>query len=90
MTRGSRESNLGLRIGDTVVHCNDQFVIVDIRREETVDGMKIFIMGTDPDVADKVQRKDIEYNALMEKMTGLLKGLADRGLGGLEGFGKGE
>ena len=89
MARGSRETNLGLRVGDTVIHCNDSFTIVDVRRQEEVDGMKLVIIATDSDQANKLHQDQITHSQLFEKMTELFNRLADKGLGGLEDIGKG-
>ena len=87
----SRDSNLGVRVGDNIIHCNSGFTIVDIRREEMPEGMRIVIVAIDPDMADREQRKQIEGEQIGNKITELVKKLADKGLEGIDigGFGGG-
>lgn len=86
-----REKNLGVRVGDTIIHRNCEFVIVGITREETPEGMRIVIVAIDPDMADKEQQKQIEGEQIGNKITELVKNLADKGLDGMGvgGFGMG-
>lgn len=79
-----REKNLGVRVGDNIIHCNGVFTIVNINREETPEGMRIAIVAIDPDMADREQQKHIEQDQIGEKITELVKKLADKGLGGLD------
>ena len=37
------EKNLGVRVGDQIIHKNCEFVIVDIRCDEGVEGAELFI-----------------------------------------------
>jgi hypothetical protein len=79
-----REKNLGIRVGDTIIHCNGMFTIVDIKREEGPEGMRLYIIAVDPDMADKEQRRNIEGEQIGSKITELVKKLAEKGLGGME------
>jgi len=80
-----REKNLGLRVGDTVIHCNREFTIVDIRCDENSEGMRLYVHAIDPDQADKEQRKNITQNHITQQVTELVRKLADKGLGGIGG-----
>lgn len=81
-----REKNLGVRVGDSIIHCNGEFTIVNIQREETPEGMRLYIVAIDPDMADKEQRRQIEGEQIGNKITELVKKVAEKGLGGLGGF----
>jgi Na+-translocating ferredoxin:NAD+ oxidoreductase RnfC subunit len=83
-----REKNLGVRVGDSIIHCNGEFTIVDIKREETSEGMKIWIVAIDPDMADREQQKQIAQDQIGERITELIKKLAEKGIGGLGDFGR--
>lgn len=88
MGRSSREQNLGLRIGDTIIHCNDEFVVVDIKREEKSDGMQIVIYAVDPDQASKVQEEQIKSDQMMTGIMDIARKVMDKGIGGLGDIGK--
>lgn len=85
MSRGSRENNLGVRVGDLIIHCNDTFVIVDIRRQEESDGLKLIVICTDAEQADKRQREQITQDQVFSKVTDLIQKLTEHGLGGAGG-----
>lgn len=78
-----REKNLGLRVGDTIIHCNETFTIVNIQRNETSEGKHIVISAVDPEMADKGQQRQIIHDQVGDKIMELMKKLADKGLGGL-------
>lgn len=89
MSRPSREVSMGLRIGDTIIHCNDEFVIVDIRREERSEGLQLSVFACDSEQANKKQQDDISRDQIMSKVEELIKKVAEKGLGGLGDIGRG-
>lgn len=84
----NRESNLGVRVGDTIIHCNGQFVIVDIRRDEGIEGVSLYIHAADPATVKRNETKSIEAEEIGGKITELIKKLTDRGIGGFGDIGK--
>jgi hypothetical protein len=87
--RSSREKNIGLRVGDTVIHCNDEFVIIDIRREENSEGIRLSVYAADPDQASKRQEEQIKQDQIIDKGTELIRKITEKGLGGLGDIGRG-
>lgn len=88
--RASREHSLGLRIGDTLIHANDEFTIIDIRREENAEGMRLSIYAADPDQASKLQELTIKHDQLSEQGTDLLSQLAEKLRKGIKGGSMGD
>ncbi len=78
-----REKNLGVRVGDTIVHCNEVFVIVEMQRHEVSGGMRLLIFAMDADQADKNQQEEIKQHQTVSKVTELVNKLTERGLGEL-------
>lgn len=87
MSRPSREKSLGLRVGDMIIHCNDEFVIIDIRREERSEGLQLSVYACDAEQANKKQQDDIARDQVMDKVGELIKKVTEKGLGGLGGLG---
>lgn len=88
MARANRQQSMGCRVGDTVIHCNDEFTIIDIRREESPEGMKLVIYCADPEQANKMQVDNIGHNQMYDQVMELMKKITDKGLGGLGDLGK--
>ena len=79
-----REKNLGIRVGDTVIHCNREFTIMDIRVDESMEGMEMYIKAVDPHMADKEQQKAIKMNQTGEQILDMVRKVMSKGLNGLE------
>lgn len=84
-----REKNLGVRVGDSIIHCNAEFTIIDIRRDENMEGIRLFIHAIDPDAADKEQQKAISMDQTGQQIMELVKKITEKGLGGIGGMGMG-
>lgn len=83
-----RNDNIGIRTGDTIIHCNRQFTIVNIMCEEHVDGMVLSIRAFDPDMANREQQKAINMDQTKDQVMNMIKKMAEGG-GGTLGFGLG-
>jgi GH35 family endo-1,4-beta-xylanase len=53
------EKNLGVRIGDTIIHKNLQYTIVNIECQEIVEGSTLLIRALDTDMALREQQKNM-------------------------------
>ena len=78
-----REKNLGVRVGDTIVHCNRQFTIVSIQCEEQVEGMVLAIRAYDPDMASKIQHKTIVAEQTGNQVMDMIRKIAEGGPGNM-------
>ena len=83
----NREGNIGVRVGDSIVHCNREFTIIDIRVDESIEGLTLFVRGADKDLANKEHMKSVEMGHITSQVTELVKKLTEKGLGGLGEFG---
>lgn len=86
-----RERNVGVKVGDSVIHKNCEFVIVDIRCDETMDGSELFIRAYSPDKADAEQQKRMKMEQTSSNFLDMFKKLSEGGGadGLMKGFGMG-
>lgn len=68
-----------IKIGGTIEHGGQQFVVMDIKHQETMDGAVLYLIAYDPNMADKEQRKAIKMNQTSEQMIDMLKKLTGEG-----------
>ena len=80
-----RESNIGIRVGDSIIHCNREFTSVNITCEEHVDGVVLAIRAFDPDMASREQQKAITMEQTKNQMVEMIKKMTEGG-GGNMGF----
>lgn len=71
-----------IKIGDTIEHGGEQFVITHIHHSQTIDGMCIQIVGFDSDSANEKQKMQIQSSQLNKGFLDLLKKLLDDGKSG--------
>lgn len=83
-----REKNLGVRVGDTIIHCNREFTIVNINCEEQVEGMVLALRAFDPEMALREQQKAITVDQTKNQVMEMIKKITESGPGGI-GFGIG-
>jgi hypothetical protein len=74
-----REKNLGVRVGDRIIHKNCEYVIVDVRCDEGMDGAEIFIRAYDPNKADVEQQKRMKMEATTNNFLEMFKKLSEGG-----------
>jgi hypothetical protein len=84
----NREDNLGIRVGDNIIHCNREFTIVNINCEEQVDGMVLTLRAFDPDMALREQQKAITVDQTKNQVMEMIRKITEGGPGGI-GFGIG-
>jgi len=77
---------LGIRVGDSIIHCDREFTIVNITCEEHVDGMILSIRAFDPDMASREQQKAISAEQAKNQVVEMIKKMTEGG-GGNIGFG---
>lgn len=75
----SREDNLGIRVGDSIIHCNRIFTIVNIGCEEQVEGMVLSLRAFDPDMATREQEKAIKVEQTQNQVVDMLKKITGEG-----------
>jgi hypothetical protein len=73
-----------VKIGCALEHGGEKFVVVNIKQEETMDGMVLIITGFDPEMANKEQGKAIKMEQTSNQVLEMVKKLTE---GGGTGFG---
>lgn len=79
-----------IKIGESIEHGGERFVVVNIKHEQTMDGMVLNIVAYSPDMADKEQQKAMKMEQTQAQIVDMLKKVTGEGgpLGGI-GFGMG-
>ena len=79
-----------IKIGCTIEHGGEEFLVVDIKHNETVEGMVLVVTALDKDMASREQQKAIKVEQTQLQVIDLLKKMTGEGgpLGGI-GFGIG-
>jgi len=72
-----------IKIGETVEHGGQKFVVVDIKHNATMDGSILYLTAFDKDMADKEQQKAIKMEQTSNSVIDLVKKIAEQGGGGL-------
>jgi len=74
-----------VKIGETIEHGGEKFVVVDIKHNETMDGMVLYLTAFDPHMADKEQHKAIKIEQTQAQIVDMLKKMTGEGgpLGGI-------
>jgi hypothetical protein len=73
---------LGIRVGDMIIHKDCNFVIVDIRCDESMEGTVLHIRAFDPSMADTEQQRKIKVDQTSNNFLDMFKKLSE---GGKEG-----
>lgn len=77
-----REQNLGVRIRDSIIHCNREFTITHIHVWESSEGMKLSIEAGDLIAVNKEETKKVEMDDVTQKMMEMLRKLFEGGYPG--------
>jgi len=79
-----------IKIGETIEHGGERFVVVNIQHEETMEGMILVVRAFDPDMANKEQQKAMKMEQTQHQVIEMLRKMTGEGgpLGGI-GFGMG-
>ena len=80
-----REKNLGVHIGDSIIHKSCEFVIVEMRCDESMDGTELLIRAYNPDRAAVEQQKKIKVDQTAGNLLDMLRKLSEGGGEGLMG-----
>jgi hypothetical protein len=78
-----KEKNLGVRVGDTIIHCNRSFTIVNIQCEEQVEGMVLAVRAYDPDMASKIHQKTIVAEQTGNQVMDMIRKITEGGPGNM-------
>jgi hypothetical protein len=68
-----------IRIGEPLTHGGEKFVVVNIKHEQTMDGMILIITAFDPDMANKEQQKAIKVEQTQGQVIDMLKKITGEG-----------
>ena len=77
-----------IKIGCPIEHGGEKFVVVNIKHEQTMDGMILQVTAFDPDMANKEQQKAIKVEQTQNQLVDVLKKMTGEG-GPLGGIGVG-
>lgn len=73
-----------IKIGGMIAHGGQEFIVVDIKHQATVDGVVLQVVGYDPDMASKQQHKAIKVEQTQEQIIDMIKKLTgEGGVGGI-------
>lgn len=75
-----------IKIGDTIVHSQQEFTIFDIKLQETPQGKSLMIIAYDPDMAQQMQQQQMKAEQMHSDMIDTLSNLFKKG-GGSFGIG---
>lgn len=78
---------MNIKIGDRLGHGGEEFVIVDIRHDEHIEGKSLMIRALDPAMANEEQEKQIKMEQTGKNMIDLLRKLTEGGgfnIGGIQ------
>lgn len=79
----------GIKVGDKIIHKGCEYVIVDIRCDEGMEGAQLYIRAFDPSMADMEQQKKMKVEQTSNNFLDMLKKLSEGGGGMIGGFGMG-
>lgn len=68
-----------MKIGAEIEHGNERFIIVDIKHNETMEGMVLYLTAFDTNMANKEQHKQIKMEQTQEGIVDILNKLLKRG-----------
>lgn len=68
-----------IKIGCGIEHGGERFVVVNIKHEQTMDGMILIITAFDPDMANKEQQKAIKVEQTQGQVIDMLKKITGEG-----------
>lgn len=72
-----------IKIGESIEHGGQKFVVVDIKHNATMDGTVLYLTAFDPAMADKEQQKGIKIEQTQTSVIDLIKKIAEQGGGNL-------
>jgi hypothetical protein len=78
-TKIEKEEIMNMKIGESVEHGGQKFVIVDIKHHATMDGVALVVTAYDPNMADKEQQKQIKMDQTSQNIVDMLKKVTEGG-----------
>ena len=76
-----------IKIGDRIQHGGETFVVTNIRHEQALGGMALFIQAVDPEMADHEQQKQMKVDQVNQNIIETLRRAFEQGGGGQFGMG---
>jgi len=70
---------MNIKIGAPIEHGGERFVIVNIKHEQTMDGMVLIMTAFDPDMASREQGKAIKVEQTQSQVIDMLKKITGEG-----------
>lgn len=77
-----------VKTGVVIEFGGEKFQIIDIQRNDTLEGKMLYIRACDPDTADREQQTRMKVGQTTEGVVDLLKNIVDKGKRG--GFDMGD
>ena len=68
-----------IKIGAPIEHGGEKFVVVNVKHEQTMDGMVLIITAFDPDMASREQGKAIKVEQTQTQVIDMLKKITGEG-----------
>ena len=70
---------MNIKIGESVSHGGERFVVVNIKHEETPSGMILILTAFDPEMANQEQQKAIKVEQTQGQVIDMLKKITGEG-----------
>lgn len=77
---------MNIKVGDKVVHGGQEFVVINIKHEQAMEGNGLLIQCVDPETADHMQQNKMKADQVSQGVIDTLKKLLEKG-GGQFGIG---
>ena len=78
---------MNVKVGDKVTHGGCDFVIINIKHEEAMEGNGLLIQCVDPETADHIQQNKMKSDQINDNILNTVKKALEKGQQG--GFGIG-
>ena len=62
-----------IRIGDKIIHGGKEFVIMNIKHEQTMEGNGLIIQCVDPETADHMQQNKMKANQVGDSLLDMVR-----------------
>jgi hypothetical protein len=76
---------MNIKIGEKISFGGEEFIVVKVNRDDTMNGKIVYITGFDPALADNEQQKSIKTEQVQDSMVDVIQKLLKKG--GEGGFG---
>ena len=72
---------MNIKVGDRVSHGGHEFVVINVKHEETMEGNGLLIQCVDPETADHMQQNAMKTSQVNDNMLDTLRKLLEKGKG---------